>query len=116
VARVHPDDRALFIGSVDPTECRAPDYPNALSRAASRWFGCWLEKNAQAFFDEDGRMLNVIGMVTDITDHKQAEQALRESEDKLRVLLDSAAEAIYGVDLEGPLHFLQPRMSSRFGL
>jgi len=53
-------------------------------------------------------MLNVVGMVTDITDHKQAEDALRESEDKLRVLLDSAAEAIYGVDLEGRCTFCNP--------
>src|SRR6266403_5737215 len=108
VARVHPDDRALFIGSVDQF---SPEHPTIRMRyRVLRPDGSvvWLEKNAQAFFDEDGRMLNVIGMVTDITDHKQAEDALRESEDKLRVLLDSAAEAIYGVDLEGRCTFCNP--------
>ena len=108
VARVHPDDRALFIGSVDQF---SPEHPTIRMRyRVLRPDGSvvWLEKNAQAFFDDDGRMLNVVGMVTDITDHKQAEDALRESEDKLRVLLDSAAEAIYGVDLEGRCTFCNP--------
>jgi len=42
----------------------------------------------------------MIGMVANITERKRAEQAQRESEDKLRLLLDSTAEAIYGIDLE----------------
>jgi len=39
---------------------------------------------------------------------KRAEVALRESEDKLRLLLDSTAEAIYGIDLEGRCTFCNP--------
>jgi PAS domain S-box-containing protein len=68
----------------------------------------WLEKSARAFFDQQGRMLRVIGMVTDITDGKRAEEALRESEDKLRLILDSTAEAVYGIDLEHRCTFCNP--------
>jgi PAS domain S-box-containing protein len=60
----------------------------------------WLEKSARAFFDEQGKLLRMIGMVANITERKRAEQAQRESEDKLRLLLDSTAEAICGIDLE----------------
>jgi PAS domain S-box-containing protein len=105
LASVHPDDRALFIGLVDQL---SPENPTTrISYRVLRPDGSvlWLKKNARAFFDEDGRMLSMIGMVTDITDHKQAEDALRESEDKLRLLLDSTAEAIYGIDLEGRCTF-----------
>jgi len=35
----------------------------------------------------------------------QAQEALRESEERARLLLDSAAEAIYGIDLEGKCTF-----------
>ncbi len=38
---------------------------------------------------------------TDITDLKRAEEALRESEEQVRLLLNSTAEAIYGIDLGG---------------
>jgi len=47
-------------------------------------------------------------MVANITERKRAEQAQRESEDKLRLLLDSTAEAIYGIDLEYRCTFCNP--------
>jgi PAS domain S-box-containing protein len=108
LARVHPDDRALFIGSVDQL---SPE--NSTTQTSYRVLRpdgsvVWLQKNAQAFFDEDGRMLNVVGMVTDITERKVAEDALRESEDRLLLLLNSTAEAIYGIDLEGRGTFCNP--------
>jgi signal transduction histidine kinase len=36
----------------------------------------WLEKNARAFFDEQGKLLRMIGMVADNTQRKLAEEAL----------------------------------------
>ena len=51
--------------------------------------------------DSQGRMIGISAIARDITERKRAEEALRESEDKLRLLLDSTAEAIYGIDLEG---------------
>jgi PAS domain S-box-containing protein len=108
VTRVHPDDRALFVASVDQL---TPRYSTTqINYRVLRPDGSvvWLEKSAKAFFDEQGRMFRVIGMVADITDRKQAEEALRESEDKLRLLLDSTAEAIYGIDLEGRCTFCNP--------
>ena len=39
---------------------------------------------------------------------RAAEAQVRESEDKLRLILDSTAEAIYGIDLEGRCTFCNP--------
>ena len=107
-ARVHPDDRARFISSVDqPT----PENPTTqISYRVVRPDGAliWLEKSGRAFFDAQGRLVRMMGMVADITEHKRTEQALRESEDKLRLLLDSTAEAIYGIDLEHRCTFCNP--------
>jgi len=100
LATIHPEDRALFIGSVD--QLTPQNSTSQISYRVQQPDGpvVWLEKSARAFFDEQGKLLRMIGMVANITERKRAELAQRESEDKLRLLLDSTAEAIYGIDLE----------------
>jgi PAS domain S-box-containing protein len=76
LASVHADDRALFVGFVDQV---TPENPTTrFSYRVLRPDGSvvWLEKNARAFFDEQGRMLRIIGMVADITERKRVEEAL----------------------------------------
>jgi len=46
--------------------------------------------------------------IEDITERKRAEEAIRASEDRVRLLLDSTAEAIYGIDLNGHCTFANP--------
>jgi len=50
----------------------------------------WVERNSRADFDAQGRMLRVVGMVADITERKQAEEALRVSEERLRLAQQAA--------------------------
>lgn len=45
------------------------------------------------------------GSVTDITERKRAEGRLRESEERVRLILDSTAEGIFGCDSEGTCLF-----------
>ncbi|MCG6535368.1 MAG: PAS domain S-box protein, partial [Syntrophales bacterium LBB04] len=44
-------------------------------------------------------------LTEEIAERKRAEEALRRSEDQIRLLLNSTAEAIYGVDLNGDCTF-----------
>ena len=76
LARVHPDDRALFVGAVNQV---SPENPTThINYRVLRPDGSvvWLEKSALAFFDEQGKVLRMIGMVADITQRKLAEEAL----------------------------------------
>jgi PAS domain S-box-containing protein len=76
LASVHPEDRATFINS---TAERTPENPNTeVSYRVLRPDGSiiWLEKTGHAFFDEEGRMVRMIGMVADVTERKLAEEAL----------------------------------------
>jgi PAS domain S-box-containing protein len=107
-ARIHPDDRALFIGVAGQVTPENPARRIIYRTLRADGSVIWLEKNARAFFDEQGRLRRMVGMVADITDRKLAEEALRESEDKLRLLLDSTAQAIFGIDLEGRCTFCNP--------
>ena len=60
------------------------------------------------FYASNGDPYRMLGIAVDITARRQAEQAQRESEDKLRLILDSTAEAIYGSDREGLCTFCNP--------
>jgi PAS domain S-box-containing protein len=57
-------------------------------------------------FDEKGDLQKVIHIATDISERKQIEETLKKSEQQIYMLLDSTAEAIYGIDLEGNCTFL----------
>lgn len=50
----------------------------------------------------------VQAIVRDITESKMAAEALRESQDKLSLLLSSTGESIYGIDTQGNCTFCNP--------
>src|SRR5215469_392144 len=80
LAKIHPDDQALFEASVTERTPENPDVQVSYRLLRPDGSVLWLEKTAHAFFDEQGRMLRMIGMVADITERKLAEEKWREYE------------------------------------
>jgi len=52
--------------------------------------------------------LLLVATVRDLSERQAAERAIRASQEKLQLLLDSSAEAIYGIDLKGNCTFCNP--------
>ena len=77
-----------------------------------RWDGQdgphWARWEVRPWKTPEGTVGGILILAEDITRRKQMEEALGESEDKLRLLLDSTAEAIYGIDLEHRCTFCNP--------
>src|SRR5512139_3666728 len=71
--------------------------------ALRRKDGTYLPVEVSAKILPDGRWQ---GLVHDITERQQAEQALRASEARFRLLLSSAGEGIYGLDTKGCCTFV----------
>jgi len=65
--------------------------------------------------DATGQVEYVIATGTDITEQKHVEQALKESEQQIRLLLNSTAEGIYGVDTQGTCTFVNPAALNMLG-
>jgi PAS domain S-box-containing protein len=75
----------------------------------------WAQVNAAPFFNGQGRFLGSFGMFTDITQRKLTEQALRESEEHYRLLVESANEGIV-VAQGGRAKFFNAKMLEINGL
>ncbi len=75
----------------------------------------WQRWTNRALFDEQGRAVLFQSFGEDITEHKKAEQALRESEEKYRTLVESAGEAIATIDLSGVFTFMNETAAKRLG-
>jgi PAS domain S-box-containing protein len=59
-------------------------------------------------YDAGGRRIGASTIARDVTERARAAEALRQSEDQLRLILDSTAEAIFGIDRECRCTFCNP--------
>ncbi|MGL4379330.1 MAG: PAS domain-containing protein, partial [Microcoleaceae cyanobacterium] len=62
----------------------------------------WISENARAVRDDQGKLLYYEGFVEDITQRKRAEKALKESEERLRLVIEGVKDyAIFMLDKNG---------------
>lgn len=114
--RIHPADRAEWLASVADL---TPDNPNhRITYRVVRPDGSevWLEKHARAFFDSNGNMRRVIGMVTDVTERRLAHHALLAGEERLRLAQQIGHIGSFERDLRTGLITWSAELESIYGL
>ncbi len=74
-----------------------------------------LETTLSFIRDNSGKPVEILGMSRDITDRKQAEDALKVSEQKHRDILEAMEEGYYEVDLTGKLVYFNESFSRMTG-
>jgi PAS domain S-box-containing protein len=63
----------------------------------------WHSSKASVMRDKDGKINGMIGIARDITDRKQSEEALKESQERYRNFISQVSEGIYRFELDKPM-------------
>jgi PAS domain S-box-containing protein len=95
IVQVHPDDREQLTAEFTRVTPESPysQFQYRLLRPDGSLL--WLERRARALYDDEGKLQRILGVVADITDRKQAEHKLRESEERFRLVANTAPVMIW---------------------
>ncbi|MFN6464571.1 MAG: PAS domain-containing protein [Nostoc sp. DedVER02] len=113
---LHPDDRTSANETVNRTiqqqQERYEDDFRILHPDGIRW----LAAKGQVFYDTAGNAVRMLGNVQDITDRKQVEEELRQSEERYRCLAELIPQLVWTANPEGTLLDVNQRWLEFTGL
>jgi len=75
----------------------------------------WVQTDKVPYRDAQGNVIGVLVFAQDITERRQAEAALQESERQYRLLMEEASDAIVAVDMDGYFSLVNAKACELFG-
>lgn len=112
---VHPDDAPAYVSEfLDCVRERRPFHAECrVRRADGQWR--WTEAWGRVRLDHEGTFLGHIGTSADITERKEAEARLRDSEQRFRGIYENAGTGIAIADLTGRFQSCNPAYAAMLG-
>lgn len=114
--RVHPDDIGWVTQLIqDHFAQKTPFYISEHRVQCKNGTYKWILDRGQALWDEQGNVVRMVGSHTDITDRRQAEKLLRDSEAKFRAFLEAASEAVIVTNPDSEIVIFNAKAEELFG-
>lgn len=96
--QIHPDDVATLVAAEAHSDRTAEPFDCVYRFADGQGSWTWVHERATATLGEQGKMQAWHGILLDITEQKRLEEALRENESRLRLLVEQLPAALYTIE------------------
>ncbi len=106
---LHPDDRAMVDAAMKRTLAEHVEYDVEYRCIWPDGTEHWIAAKGRAYQDADGEDIRVGGIVFDVTDRRQAEAALRESEQRLLAMANGIPQLAWMAEADGSIFWYNQR-------
>jgi PAS domain S-box-containing protein len=112
--RIHPEDVKTVKKAFNTLFKKGTplDVEYRVQRKDGKWI--WLQDRSIGTYEKDG-VTYADGVFSDITDRKEAEDALQTSEEKYRDIVENINDVIYKVGIDGTISYVSPTIKSILG-
>jgi PAS domain S-box-containing protein len=111
---LHPDDRERVLNKLNES-LSADGYSMEYRIRHKDGSYHWVEDNNRIVRNAFGKATESVGVWTDITERKKAEDAIRESAERMRSVLESALDCVITMDHQGRIVEFNPAAEKTFG-
>lgn len=111
---IHPEDRQTWRQATEQTLATGEPYHCEFRIVHGDGSIRYVEGRGEAVKDETGQVVRLFGTTLDISDRKQIEAALRQSEQRFRSIIESANDIIYILTPEGLFSYVSPSWYNTF--
>ena len=112
---LHPDDRDRVMTELTLAHQTGESFSCEYRMLKKDGRVVWIRDDARIVRDDKGKALYLQGVMYDITANKQAEEALRQSEEKFRGLAERSFDLIFVTDAKGNTTYVSPACERIFG-
>ncbi len=115
LALVHPEDRDLLLNGLHRVLKQGENLTVEVRFVTPSGEVRWVAERARALREPSGWVPRIIGVAHDITERKRAEIALRDSEEKYRLIVEQQSDLVVQTDGQGRIVYLSPSVGAYFG-
>lgn len=112
---VHPDDRERVLRHVTRVLACEDSPPIEHRIICKDKLVRWVRDTIVYRCDNNGRITEYDGLVEDISERKQAEEALKRSEERFRSLVETTSDWIWSIDRDGFYTYASPKVKDLLG-